>query len=161
MLWCTTSRGINSHNPFRCLSPAHHDEHPSMFFDPKRNKIHCFACGVDYDIFDLLQIDYNLLTAREAFNKAYELFSIGETKSTVQVADTRPSDYLKKRGISDETAKAFSIGFTPRLPDAGGQQTGALAGCYYLKWEEHNLSEHQSKRRRQKSHSKAWRKRPL
>ena len=47
-------RGIDPRKRFRCLNPSHLDRDPSMGFDPKRNKVHCFACGADYDLFDLL-----------------------------------------------------------------------------------------------------------
>lgn len=53
-------RGIDPRKRFRCLNPAHLDRDPSMGFDPKRNKVHCFACGADYDLFDLLALDNNL-----------------------------------------------------------------------------------------------------
>lgn len=59
-------RGIDPRKRFRCLNPAHLDRDPSMGFDPKRNKVHCFACGADYDLFDLLTIDNNLATPLEA-----------------------------------------------------------------------------------------------
>ena len=31
-----------------------------MGYDPHREKVHCFACGADYDLFDLLMLDENL-----------------------------------------------------------------------------------------------------
>ena len=46
------SKGINTSTNFSCLNPAHEDKHPSMSFDQRRNRCHCFSCGVDYDIFD-------------------------------------------------------------------------------------------------------------
>ncbi len=46
-----------------------------MSFDPKRNKCKCFACGVDYDTFDLIGIDYGL-SGNALFLKAYDLFDI-------------------------------------------------------------------------------------
>jgi DNA primase (bacterial type) len=53
-------RSIDCKRPFRCLNPDHPDRHPSMAFDPKRNRAHCFSCGVDYDIYDIIGIDYGI-----------------------------------------------------------------------------------------------------
>ena len=41
-----------------CLNPQHPDENPSMSYDPKRFRLHCFSCGVNYDLFDLVGMDY-------------------------------------------------------------------------------------------------------
>jgi replicative DNA helicase len=71
-----SSKGINIRKPFNCLNPDHADNDPSMSYDKKRNKVHCFSCGVDYDIFDLIGIDYNLSEPKEIFKKAYEHFNI-------------------------------------------------------------------------------------
>lgn len=60
-------RGIDPAKRFHCLNPSHLDRDPSMGFDPKRNKVHCFACGADYDLFDLLAIDNNLSSPADAF----------------------------------------------------------------------------------------------
>ena len=70
-------RGIDPRKRFRCLNPAHLDRDPSMGFDPKRNKVHCFACGADYDLFDLLTIDNNLATPLEALISASHRYGNG------------------------------------------------------------------------------------
>lgn len=70
-------RGIDPRKRFRCLNPAHPDRAPSMGFDPKRNKVHCFACGADYDLFDLLTIDENLSTPLEALSLASRRYGDG------------------------------------------------------------------------------------
>ena len=69
-------KGIDINKQFRCLNPAHDDKNPSMSYDKKRNKVHCFSCGVDYDIIDLIQQEYNISDVKEAFKKGYELFGI-------------------------------------------------------------------------------------
>lgn len=53
-------KGISTRKNFCCLNPEHPDTKPSMSYDPKRNKCHCFACNANYDIFDLIAIDYSL-----------------------------------------------------------------------------------------------------
>lgn len=67
------SRGIDTRRAFTCLNPAHEDRHPSMHFDPKRNCVHCFACGQDYDIFDLVGIEFNLSRFPDQRQKVREL----------------------------------------------------------------------------------------
>ena len=38
-------RGINPQKRFHCLNPEHLDRDPSMGYDAKRQKVHCFACS--------------------------------------------------------------------------------------------------------------------
>ena len=56
-------RGINPAKRFHCLNPTHLDRNPSMGYDSKRYKVHCFACQVDYDLFDLLMLDNHLASS--------------------------------------------------------------------------------------------------
>lgn len=67
-------KGINTRKPFRCLNPTHSDKNPSMSYDRKRQKAHCFSCGADYDTFDLIGIEYGLTENAAIFSKGYELF---------------------------------------------------------------------------------------
>lgn len=69
-------KGINTRKPFNCLSPDHNDTHPSMSYDRRGQRCKCFSCGVSYDIFDLIGIDYGLSDDKDIFNKAYELYNI-------------------------------------------------------------------------------------
>ena len=69
-------KGINTRKPFKCLNPAHTDNTPSMSYDSKRNKVHCFSCNADYDLIDLIQIEYGITDVKEAFKKGYEMFNI-------------------------------------------------------------------------------------
>ena len=69
-------QGINTRKPFCCLNPAHNDRNPSMSYDKKRNKAHCFSCGADYDTLDLIGIDHGLTTPADIFSKAHELYRI-------------------------------------------------------------------------------------
>lgn len=65
-------RGINPAKRFHCLNPAHLDRNPSMGYDSKRYKVHCFACQADYDLFDLLMLDNHLASPGEALALARE-----------------------------------------------------------------------------------------
>jgi replicative DNA helicase len=64
-----------SRKNFHCLAGTHPDNNPSMSYDPKRNKVHCFSCEADLDIVDLIKIDHNLDTA-SAFRYGYERYRI-------------------------------------------------------------------------------------
>lgn len=129
-------KGINTRKPFRCLNPEHPDKHPSMSYDRQRNRCKCFSCGASYDIFDLIGIDYGLTDDKDIFNKAYELYSItidGQPPKDPQPArkaDKKPEDYmayykqvqanrtdpaaqayLKQRGISEDVAAKYWLGY--------------------------------------------------
>jgi replicative DNA helicase len=67
-------KGINPHKTFKCLSPCHEDIHPSMSFDRKLLRTHCFSCGINYDLFDLIGLDYKLPAFADQSTKAFELF---------------------------------------------------------------------------------------
>lgn len=151
-------KGLPTRKPFRCLNPEHPDKNPSMSYDSRRNKVHCFACGADYDIFDLIGIDYGLHEPRDIFDKAYSLYGITvETGSTQAHAgeggqkedrmeprqkpqpETTPpqpdlvpyfracqqqlqeTDYHTRRGISQETAARFMLGFDPSFEAMDGE----------------------------------------
>lgn len=134
-------KGINTRKPFKCLNPQHTDGHPSMSYDNKRNKVHCFSCGADYDIIDLIGIDYGLSDSKDAFEQAYQLYGItidNEHKQDQKPAKTLPkpqtkeaekpaeeltdyflkahskvsdTDYLHSRGLSDAIIERFKLGY--------------------------------------------------
>lgn len=122
--------GINPLKPFRCLNPTHPDNHPSMNLDKTRNKAHCFSCGADYDIFDLIGIDLNLTNSKDIFDEAEKMFVIkseklytgskitnGEynnffLKAEKALAESfEAKEYLTFRGVSEEVAKLYHIGY--------------------------------------------------
>jgi replicative DNA helicase len=78
------NKGIKTGKPFRCLSRSHEDKNPSMSYDNKREKVHCFGCGVDWDIFDVIGDEYGLSNDKDKFNKAYEIFGIDINNSQNQ-----------------------------------------------------------------------------
>lgn len=131
------SRGINPRRRFRCLNPDHPDRNPSMGYDSRRCKVHCFACGADYDLFDLLQLDEHLSTPGEALERARTLYGTAAPPPpkpealpgdylTRCAAHRRETAYFSERGISETTAERFSLGYDSSarcvvLPCAGGQ----------------------------------------
>lgn len=136
-------KGINTRRRFTCLNPEHTDRNPSMQYDEKRRKAHCFSCGVDYDMFDLIGIEYGLTNSGEIFQKAYEIFRVsvdreektnGKTNGKKSVKQgpgenhegglapflqacherIHETDYPQKRGLSDEVIRRFRLGYDPR-----------------------------------------------
>ena len=131
-------QGINLRRRFRCLNPEHFDRNPSMGYDAKRYKVHCFACGVDYDLFDLLAIEKNLSSPGEALAEASRRYGHGDRSAVgapsraydeapaAQDASLEPqyveqcfshrgeTDYFVQRGLSMETVERFRLGFDPK-----------------------------------------------
>lgn len=71
-----THRDQRRDGKFPC--PFHNDteESPNMSFDKKRNKVHCFRCGADEDIFSLIGKDKGLSDPKEIFAWAYEHYGV-------------------------------------------------------------------------------------
>lgn len=115
-------KGLPTEKLFRCINPEHEDKHPSMSFDSARCKVHCFACGVTYDIYDCISILEGLVEMKDVFAFAAENFLgkkpiLSNKKSQQQtffdLSRLSMSDegykYLSLRGISKETADKFKI----------------------------------------------------
>jgi len=101
-------RGINPRKPFSCLNPSHNDNHPSMSFDGKRNRVKCFSCGAAYDVFDLIGMDYGLTDSKTIFDKAYELYGLtveDRPRRSTPEEDFKPMESQKqaKTGRSTDT----------------------------------------------------------
>ena len=135
------NRNINVRGNFLCLNPEHSENTPSMSYDKRRNKVHCFGCHADYDIFNLIGIDYGLDNFYEQFQKGCELYGIDNVKSlyskpqqSVQkerkmteknefknvveymnyaCSHVIETNYFSLRGITRKTEKAFNLGYDP------------------------------------------------
>lgn len=132
-------KGINPNQNFHCLNPEHVDRNPSMSYDRNHSKVHCFSCNANYDIFDLIGLDYGLSNFSDQFKKACEIYHIqldepqkrpvskpaSMPASTGPELDYRPAlgfflqaqkdlaktDYPARRGLSAETCKRFKLGY--------------------------------------------------
>lgn len=116
-----TDHGIPLKKPFRCLNPAHIDAHPSMAYNPKKEYVHCFACGVTYDIFDLvgqeLGTDNFALELREVNRRYGDGISADSAeqklRSAVKVSTMampgKMDPYFSMRGLSDQVVKRFCL----------------------------------------------------
>lgn len=90
-----TEHGLPLHKKFKCLNPAHHDRHPSMSYDPKRHRVHCFSCGADYDLVDLVGIEEGL-DNRAAFRRCAERYGLKKTHVSF-FPETRPEQGKPRR----------------------------------------------------------------
>lgn len=128
-------KGINTTKPFNCLNPVHDDQHPSMSYDSKRNIVKCFSCNASYDLISLYAIDNNL-DSKADFKQILEELALKYNINIVKSEQTRPvkysdtikkedntkyynkcsknidkTDYLIKRGLSEEIIKKYNIGY--------------------------------------------------
>lgn len=115
-------RGIDPRRRFRCLNPDHLDRDPSMGYDARRHKVHCFACGADYDLFDLLMLDERCETPLDALALASKRYGHGDVKNSRTVpaqshhragegnTPPTPAEHHAERGtlsMTDEQTAAY------------------------------------------------------
>lgn len=114
----------------RC--PFHNEKSPSFVVSPDRGTYHCFGCGVGGDIFTFVQeiegldfkgalkvlaeragvqIVYDRVNAGERDSKE-RLFAVIEAATLFWIArlDAEAEDYLRGRGLTDETIRSFRLG---------------------------------------------------
>lgn len=128
-------------NHFYCC-PFHQEKTPSFSVSQSKQFYHCFGCGVHGNAIDfLMQYDHlnfkeslellakqagleipnSLTQKKEKENSEENLYPLLEKITQAyqtQLRENTPAiDYLKKRGISGETAKTFKIGFAPNRWD--------------------------------------------
>ena len=135
---------------FKALCPFHNEKTPSFHVSRDRQTFHCFGCDKGGDIFTFLE-DIEGIGFREALQSLAERGGIrfdgyaGPNKEADreraellklysyaahlyrgtledEVAGRAGREYLGTRGLSDETAKRFGLGYVPegwqRLTDA-------------------------------------------
>ncbi|HHS83386.1 MAG TPA: DNA primase [Gammaproteobacteria bacterium] len=126
---------------FTACCPFHDEKTPSFTVSPTKQFFHCFGCGahgtalgflMDYEHMDFVEAVHDLADRANLSvpvettpssgrqQDSSELYTILEETATWfcqqlrQHPDARHAvDYLKKRGLSGETAAAFEIGFAP------------------------------------------------
>ena len=125
---------------YKGLCPFHPDKNPSFIVNPDRNTFHCFGCGEGGDIYSFFMKFHNLtfpqaleelarragIQLRErnrrkdpkkeeaykrglALNESVCRFYHRTLLETKEAGVAR--DYLEKRGIGEETIRAFSLGY--------------------------------------------------
>lgn len=126
---------------YKALCPFHIEKTPSFTVSPERGTWHCFGCGDGGDVISFVQkidgLEFNEALERLANRAGIELKPLTRAEAEhrsdkVKVADVmelatglyhqilinHPSakgarDYLVKRGVSDEMAAKFKLGYAP------------------------------------------------
>lgn len=120
---------------YKALCPFHKEKTPSFFVSPSRQIFHCFGCGAGGDVITFLmkienlefkdavkilaekagvKITYDKPEVQELKNKLLEINKKAAEFYHQQLLNNKEAlDYLKKRGIKDETIEAFKLGFAP------------------------------------------------
>jgi DNA primase len=123
---------------YRGLCPFHSEKTPSFYVRPQTQTWHCFGCGKSGTAFDWLmereQLEFgealrSLATiagitiperaSPEAEDHARRLYTILERAQRYYegllwgTAGARARDYLARRGLTEETVKAFGMGYAP------------------------------------------------
>lgn len=118
-------------NSWRARCPFHAERTPSFHVSVDRGTYHCFGCGVGGDIFSFVEaiegVDFKgalkILAERAGVKLEYggrkenrdandRLFELLETATIYysSLMDSSVHAYLKKRGLSEATTKAFRVG---------------------------------------------------
>ena len=120
------------------LCPFHVEKTPSFTVNPAKRIYHCFGCGAVGDVFSFLMRQDRLsfpeavrtlaqragvalptersagdTSRREALLQAMELAATFYTEALWGAAGERARRYLGGRGISDDVARRFRLGFAP------------------------------------------------
>lgn len=117
--------------------PFHNEKTPSFYVSPDRGGYYCFGCGAKGDIFNFVQqfegLDFmgslKMLAERAGVSIEFDknndlnksekerLLAIMEDATVFFEENLKKSqqaiDYVKSRGITEETAKSFRIGYVP------------------------------------------------
>lgn len=127
---------------FKALCPFHGEKTPSFVVFPETGRWHCFGCGEGGDIFTFLMKIENL-TFPEALRRLAEeagvpiarvqesrqdregrerLYAVNEAAAVFYHALLLNSgatrEYVKRRGITDETTRTFLLGLAPDASSA-------------------------------------------
>src|SRR5580700_1573325 len=125
------------------LCPFHNEKTPSFSVNAERGFFHCFGCGVGGSVFNFIT-RVEGLTFPEAVRSLAKKYGVnlpehdvagpaaGEREAMLKASEVASEffahvlwnttdgamarDYLKSRGISIETARAFMIGYAPSRP---------------------------------------------
>ncbi len=133
----------------RGLCPFHKEKTPSFHVSPERGTFHCFGCGEGGDGFSFIEkvenvdfkdalkilaekagvaVEYSGGRNREDASKRERLYALMSRASAWyagKLAGSPAEAYAKKRGLKDETIRAWQLGYAP---DAWRALLEALTG---------------------------------
>jgi len=110
------------------LCPFHSENNPSFTVNPEAQLFYCFGCGRGGNIFNFV-MEYYGCSFSEAVNMLKEQTGIGEEKADelsqflekiqclfekTLIRTGQALDYLRQRGITEEDARRYRIGFAPK-----------------------------------------------
>ncbi|KKW47690.1 MAG: primase protein [Parcubacteria group bacterium GW2011_GWA1_60_11] len=120
---------------FKALCPFHKEKTPSFMVSPDRQSWHCFGCGEGGDVFTFLMKYENLefyealrvlaekagvelrsiaRTGEREFNVLFDANAAAAEYFKAMLGKTPAVlEYLKKRGLKQETIEEFGLGFAP------------------------------------------------
>jgi DNA primase len=128
--------GIN----WKGLCPFHREKTPSFMVQEEKQIWHCFGCGKGGDVFSFLEeiesVDFKealkILAEKAGVDLSQYSFSQSSNKSrSLEILELATKffekqlwegagkekilDYLRKRGLKDETIKEFRLGYAPNV----------------------------------------------
>ncbi|MDP8216115.1 MAG: DNA primase [Candidatus Kaelpia imicola] len=129
---------------FKALCPFHHEKTPSFVVSPQKQIFHCFGCGEGGNIFHFL-MKHQSMSFIEAVNYAASLVGIDipdqkrgvdlsafldlnkkaarfYSRSLFSSLGKNCRDYIKSRGLGEDTVKLFNLGYAPQSWDSLSKQ---------------------------------------
>lgn len=98
-LWLK-EHGCSLNKNFRCFNPEHEDKHPSMHYFPQTETVHCFACGVTYDIFHLVGQEEHIPDFPSQLKRVQERYGFSQRE---------PSSFLGEKKETDEQSVSLFV----------------------------------------------------
>ncbi len=119
---------------YKARCPFHNEKSPSFFISPDRGGYYCFGCNAKGDIFSFVEqfegLDFRgalkILADRAGVKLVHDEKADGERDRLYKVMElatayfeeqlarsTEAREYVKGRGITEETQKSFRIGLAP------------------------------------------------
>ena len=119
---------------YKARCPFHNEKSPSFFISPDRGGYYCFGCNAKGDIFSFVEqfegLDFRgalkILAERAGVKLIHDEKADGERDRLYRAMElatayfesqleksAEAKEYVKNRGITDETQKEFRIGFAP------------------------------------------------
>ena len=115
------------------LCPFHAERTPSFHVHVERGFFYCFGCGAKGDVFDFVmrtqglefrdalrllgeRVGIEVRGAPAGQGRRRDLLEINEAAAAwfaAQLAASPAADYLRRRGLTDDTVKAWGLGYAP------------------------------------------------